>query len=101
MSERMKDHDFTDDYEPLRIDTKPDWKNAPYWANYLAMDKSGDWYWFENKPKKASDSFAMVPSWSKHCIASYFVDYRWDKTLEERPSLSRRDEALEIIGGRE
>jgi hypothetical protein len=24
---------------------------APLWANYLAMDKDGELYWFENKPE--------------------------------------------------
>jgi len=30
---------------------KPDWKNAPDWANYVARDADGCWYWFENKPE--------------------------------------------------
>jgi hypothetical protein len=29
---------------------KPDWKNAPEWANWLAMDYGGEYYWFEVKP---------------------------------------------------
>lgn len=29
---------------------KPDWKDAPEWANWLAMDGNGRWYWHENKP---------------------------------------------------
>jgi len=28
----------------------PDWKDAPNWAKYLAMDSNGNWYWYENKP---------------------------------------------------
>ena len=30
---------------------KPDWKDAPEWANYLAQDKNGEWTWFSHKPK--------------------------------------------------
>ena len=30
---------------------KPDWKDAPEWANYFAMDPDGRWYWFENEPE--------------------------------------------------
>lgn len=30
---------------------KPDWSDAPEWANYLAMDNNGDWYWYEEKPE--------------------------------------------------
>lgn len=28
---------------------KPDWKDAPEWANYLALDSDG-YYWFEFQP---------------------------------------------------
>jgi hypothetical protein len=27
-----------------------DWENAPEWANWLAQDHDGGWWWFENKP---------------------------------------------------
>ena len=29
---------------------KPDWKDAPEWANYLAMDEDGYWCWYLRKP---------------------------------------------------
>lgn len=29
---------------------KPDWSKAPDWANYLAQDGCGLWYWFEVEP---------------------------------------------------
>ena len=29
---------------------KPDWKNAPWWANYLAQDIEGPWWWYEFQP---------------------------------------------------
>lgn len=29
---------------------KPDWKDAPEWAQWLAMDGDGCWFWFEAKP---------------------------------------------------
>jgi len=28
----------------------PDWNDAPEWANYVAMDEDGEWYWYENEP---------------------------------------------------
>lgn len=34
---------------------KPDWKTAPDWANYLAMDEDGGWTWFEDRPRKGSN----------------------------------------------
>ena len=27
-----------------------DWTNAPEWANYLAMDDDGSWWWYELEP---------------------------------------------------
>jgi len=31
---------------------KPDWNSpdCPRWANYLAQDVDGGWFWFQNKP---------------------------------------------------
>ena len=28
----------------------PAWKDAPLWAQWLARDFDGEWYWYENKP---------------------------------------------------
>jgi hypothetical protein len=35
---------------PEKVMTKPDFKTAPGWANYVAMDECGEWYWFEKRP---------------------------------------------------
>lgn len=29
---------------------KPSWDDAPEWANYLAVDSCGDWFWYEFEP---------------------------------------------------
>lgn len=29
---------------------KPDWKDAPEWAQWLALDPNGDWFWYEMEP---------------------------------------------------
>lgn len=31
--------------------SKPSWEDAPEWANALATDGNGVWWWFENEPK--------------------------------------------------
>ena len=31
-----------------------DWKDAPDWANYAAMDKDGMWHWYECEPEPRS-----------------------------------------------
>lgn len=60
---------------------KPDWKDAPEWANYLAQDENGGWYWFENEP-----SFGPAGSWN--CRHGDCEDAKssndWQSTLEQR-----------------
>lgn len=29
---------------------KPSWDDAPEWANWVAMDKDGSWWWHDHKP---------------------------------------------------
>lgn len=29
---------------------KPEWSNAPTWANFVAMDDDGSWWWYEEHP---------------------------------------------------
>jgi hypothetical protein len=31
---------------------RPSWKAAPKWARWLAMDKDGSWWWYEERPAK-------------------------------------------------
>lgn len=61
---------------------KPDWKDAPEWANYLAMDRDGQWFWYEERPNKEDDCFVCATSLTKSKIV-YFKD--WENTLEKRP----------------
>lgn len=30
---------------------KPDWKDAPEWARFVAMDPDGNWFWFSEEPR--------------------------------------------------
>ena len=34
---------------------KPSWKDAPEWAQWLAMDKAGNWFWFQREPEVMPD----------------------------------------------
>ena len=58
------------------------WENAPDWANWVAMDESLDWYWYENKP--ALDEWGCWEAPGR-CKKIYFDDIDYDKSLEERP----------------
>lgn len=37
--------------EPAAATGKPSWGNAPEWAQWLAQDESGYWYWFGYRPE--------------------------------------------------
>jgi len=68
---------------------KPSWKDAPEWANWLAMDDDGEWVWFYDKPELAFGLWSTKASgleaecgddfWDRdHCIDA-------ELTLESRP----------------
>lgn len=69
-----------------RSEMKPDWENAPFWANYLAMDMDGSWYWYENEPS-IEDAFDDEGwSFNKGNIELVEQDYSdWKESLERRP----------------
>lgn len=60
---------------------KPDWKDAPRWANYLAMDESKRWTWFGEEPYKGSSC------WLPRGMMQYVepLSSEWGSTLEEKP----------------
>lgn len=66
--------------------TKPSWDDAPKWANWLAQDESGQWWWYEYEPD------CVDGVW---CAAGFIASARmgdanpfWEETLECRHSSS-------------
>ena len=64
---------------------KPDWKDAPEWANYLAMEKNGDWYWYLRKPIRQDECWWC--GGGKFEFAKRTGVY-WKDSLEKRPGVS-------------
>jgi hypothetical protein len=60
---------------------KPNWKDAPDFARYLAMDGNGDWYWYEAEPQMGEIGWGVDNG--RHCHAG---NGDWRSTLEERPA---------------
>ena len=60
---------------------KPDWEYAPEWANFLACDCNGSWFWYENKPMCGDGEFIAAKR-GKFELASSFD---WSESLESRP----------------
>ena len=61
---------------------KPDWNDAPEWANWLAMDSNGLWCWYKNKPYASLGSFFSV---GRSTASKSSVLSNWKESLEQRP----------------
>ncbi len=60
---------------------KPNWRTAPEWANYIAMDPNGQWYWYEREPE------LKVDIWNNRFGKAELVGEHvyWKDSLQERP----------------
>lgn len=63
---------------------KPNWADAPEWANWLAQDEDGVWFFHEVKPNQDIDGFYSntmqdTPKEKGEVIGN------WQDTLEKRP----------------
>lgn len=63
---------------------KVDWKYAPWWANYVAVNSNGSAYWFEVKPDRCATLFGgcWVADTGRPESADYVID--WYATLQDR-----------------
>jgi len=69
--------------------SKPNWRDAPDWAEWLAQDLSGVWVWFSGgKP------YPYDPMWRPSSDGKGFkvkraaegaMNINWKDTLERRP----------------
>jgi len=62
------------------MDSIPNWDNAPEWANWVAMDASGDWYWYEEKPIPSTHGY-----WDTTGRYEMVYGDSWIKSLQPRP----------------
>lgn len=67
---------------------KPEWSNAPAWANFLAMDESGHWYWYKNEPCPVDGHWRA----DDHGMWAEQSDREWRHTLEGRPERDGRSD---------
>lgn len=75
---------------------KPSWFTAPRWANFLAQDNNGDWFWYEYMPTIRHNN----KYWTEDIVCGAVeMAYRetnpghfpaFDVSLEARPKGSRR-----------
>jgi len=68
--------------------TKPDWKDAPEWAQWLAQEASGLWWWYQTRPRWVGKIW-IADGWTVKqkviLTGEYHANPDWKETLEERP----------------
>lgn len=75
------------------MDKKPSWNDAPEWANWLARDFGGRWYWYADKPR-LFDHYWGHGGKSEKSIFGDTTKVYWTETLEKRPTA---DEVLKKL----
>ena len=65
---------------------KPDWKDAPDWARYLAQDKSGAWNWYQDIPLVDDEESEWLTSTATRVKIAPVKFLDWRETLEQRPT---------------
>lgn len=69
---------------------KPNWKDAPDWANWLAQDYYGYWHWFEEKPHPHRFFWRVASGLQIEAGLSEPV-HKWHENREPRPTIVTRD----------
>jgi hypothetical protein len=62
--------------------SKPSWKMAPKWANYLVQEMDGTWVWFAKEPERKDTYWAAI---GMHEIAKRPESKNWKDSMERRP----------------
>lgn len=65
---------------------KPDWKDAPEWAQWMAMDCNGDWYFYEEKPYIKAGQKIFSRKNGSRTEKAYLYFNKWRGTIEKRPT---------------
>lgn len=64
----------------------PHWNDAPEWAQWLAQNEDGSWFWYESEPGQVPFGFWLDSGLGKEEWARKTPCYRnWTQTLEARP----------------
>ena len=64
---------------------KPDWKLAPEWAQYVAEDSDGSWWWHQFKPTMGRLARGWFNAGRHQEARPVTAPNDWRNTLEERP----------------
>ena len=68
--------------KPQQVVSKPDWSTAPAWAQYLAMDEDGMFFWYENKPRAGEESWVVYEGRAERAGHGTWRDSLQERTAE-------------------
>ncbi len=68
----------------MKIELKPNWDNAPDWANYWAVDGDGVAWWYEIKPQHNEGDNGWIGDGVLSGADSTCES--WKETLQPRPT---------------
>lgn len=64
----------------------PHWVDAPEWAQWLAQDEDGEWYWFQDEPEAMGcKEWITLTGGNFEWARTTPCHGHWFKTLEARP----------------
>lgn len=63
-----------------------DWSKAPRWADWLARDADGDWYWYVNRPVMGEKVWTPHRDERYQVAPAFHNPASWENTLECRGS---------------
>ena len=65
---------------------EPSWDTAPDWANWLAQDSCGRWFWYSREPSYNKDRVWRTEGVNGRALIASIKGA--EKTLQQRPSVS-------------
>lgn len=84
--EAMRKEDSEPERQPAASGDKPSWNDAPEWAQWVAQDADGEWFWYEEKPGLASCTWYENDGEDVVFALKGNENPNWRETLEQRPS---------------
>jgi hypothetical protein len=66
-------------------DIRPNWEDAPEWANFCAKNLTGEWAWYEKEPSMQYGDIST--KWTTDGKTVVVIDNTdWKDTLQQRPT---------------
>jgi hypothetical protein len=75
---------------------KPNWKDAPSWANWLGQCLNGYWEWYQRKPSANGKCFDHGRDRGSRAGAKGEVIGNWQDTLEQRPEVKSTNSQMSL-----